>query len=46
MEEDLDRIDFPRLPNDLLVKGIDYFLDKDNRGEKSPVNMIKKALPI
>ena len=28
-EEDLSEIDFPRIPNDIKLKGLDYFLDHE-----------------
>ena len=51
MEEDLSKIDFPRIPGDLEIKGLDHFLLRDASVHREKVKSVyqptmKKAQPI
>ena len=46
-EEDKDEIDFPRVPNDLEIKGLDHYLDNELKERLiSPQVKIKKVSKI
>jgi hypothetical protein len=46
-EEDLNHIDFPRVPGNIEQRGLEYYLDNDMKERMaSPEKKIRKALPI
>lgn len=51
MEEDLSKIDFPRIPVELEIKGLDHFLMRDasvhrEKAKSAYQPTMKKAQPI